>query len=454
MCCVCLYDAFRNLENQISDLADEHFQELPGPVPDEIKRSIPPNIPSLFANTEAARNLRAAYVEHHISSIITRRIFDPFLFVLGSRVLAVDYLFKDWAETMKRKSTKREALWRQRTLHAAYTASSAKQSINKIATHIVDEIVEAIKYFAHHTRWQHMTVAVRRVVKTAAETWRYARLELGLITASMSGEDIARSPDSGPGVSSNNDEDARAHVPKILLTRFPLIKREPVPEDLKTESDTEDKGYIYSRGGLLCADDPDVLACQRGLPGVSSESRQLQDARVTSRTRSRAQKDEPAEVRDEIAEDRAPKKLAQRLDTPSLDNGVARSTTSLVHKDRALYSSVEPFQDDRASASRAESLDDDRATPRPVDQDVEQWHDAERDSKTATPEPNPHDDLGSPKEERPASIRSGASSRQSIRSEMTASSQRRRVSTNQAADIPDWANGRGIARWKAGVPER
>ena len=405
-------------------------------------------------------------MEHHISSIITRRIFDPFLFVLGSRVLSVDYLFKDWAETMKRKSTKREALWRQRTLHAAYTASSAKQSINKIATHIVDEIVEAIKHFAHHTRWQHMTVAVRRVVKTAAETWRYARLELGLITASMSGEDIARSPDPGPRDSPNNDEDARTQVAKILFARFPLIKRDSVPEDLKTESDTEDKGYTYSRGRVLCSDDPDVLACQRGLPRYRSVSKQSHTD-PTSRTRSRAQKDELAERQDEIVEDPQPKPPPQLLDPPSPENGVARPTASVFNKDRATFSSVEPFQDDRATPSqadslhgdaatpsRADSLHDDRATPRPVDQDVEKGHDADRDSKTATPEPNPHDDLNSPNEDPPASIRSGASSRQSMRSETTASSQRSRVLMNQAADVPDWANGGKIPTWKAGVPER
>ena len=449
------YNAFRNLEKQVSDLADEHFQELPGPVPDEIKRSIPPSIPSLFANTKAATNLRAAYVEHHISSIITRRIFDPFLFVLGSRALSVDYLFKDWAETMKRKSTKREALWRQRTLHAAYTASSAKQSINKIATHIVDEIVEAIKHFAHHTRWQHMTIAVRRIVKTAAETWRYARLELGLITASMSGEDIARSPDSDPGVSSTKDEYARAQVAKIVLARFPLIKRDPVPEDLKTELDTEDKGYTYSRGRVLCSDDPDVLACQRGLPRYRSVSRQSQDTRAASRTpQSRAQKDEPAEGQEEIAEDLQPKSATQRLDTPFPENGVAHSTASLFHKDQAIYSSVEPFQDDRASPSRAESLHDDRTTPRPVDQDVEEYHDAERDSKRATPEPDPYDDLNRPNEEPPASHRSGLSSRQSVRSGMTATSQRSHASLSKAADISDWANGGEIPTWKAGIPER
>ena len=448
------YDAFQNLEKQISGLANEHFQDLPGPVPDETKRSIPANIPSLFANTEAARNLRAAYVEHHISAIITRRIFQPFLFVLGSRVAAVDHLFMDWAETMKRKSTKREALWRQRTLHAAYTASSAKQSINKIASHIVDEIVEEIKHFAHPTRWQQMTVAVRRVVKTAAETWRYARLELGLITANMSGEDIAKSPDPGPVMSSNKDEDARAQGAKILLARFPLIKRDPVPEDLKTELDTEDKGYIYSRGRVLCSDDPDVLACHRGLPRCGSVSRRPQDTKPASRPRSRARKAEPAEGQYEIAEDAQPESPAQRLNTPSPENGIARSTTSLSHKDRAVSLPVEPFHDDLAPPLRAGSLDDDRATLRPGDQDVEEWHDAERESRIATPEPNPHDDATTPNEEPPASNRSGASSRQSIRSDMTASSQRSRASMNQAADIPNWANGGDIPTWKAGVPER
>ena len=140
---------------------------------------------------------------------------------------------------MKGKSTKREALWRQRTLQAAYSAPNAKQSTNKTANSIIAEVVEAIRHFTHPNQQENLTVAVRRVVKTAVVTWRYARLELGLITASMSGRDIVGSHEPGPGVSFGKREDTQARATKVVFTRFPLIKRDPVPRDLQRQADTE-----------------------------------------------------------------------------------------------------------------------------------------------------------------------------------------------------------------------
>ena len=197
-----------------------------------------------------------AYVEHTISAIITRRIFEPFLFVLSGRLRPADELFVEMSQNLKRKSIRREALWRQRTLHAAFTAASAKQSINRIATRIVDEIIDAVKPFAQRARWQHVTAAVRHIVKTAAETWRYARLESPLIIASMDSADITRTlggetaqcPDGAQTFESGR---------RVLFSLFPTIRREAIREGLPGEFRPEDQGCVYSPGRVLYADNAD-----------------------------------------------------------------------------------------------------------------------------------------------------------------------------------------------------
>ena len=107
----------------------------------------------------------------------------------------------------------------------------------------MDEIVEAVKPFANRARWQHVTAEVRRIVKTAAETWRYARLESPLIIASMDQSDIIQAfgteatqrPDlnhtSGPGR-------------RVLLSLFPTIRREARHESLQRDFKAEDQGCV------------------------------------------------------------------------------------------------------------------------------------------------------------------------------------------------------------------
>lgn len=382
-------------------------------------------------------------MEHQISDIITRRIFQPFLFVLNSRHEPVDYLFQDWSETMKRKSTKREALWRQRTLQAAYSAPNAKQSINKTATSIIAEVVEAIRHFAHPTRQQHLTVAVKRVVKTAVVTWRYARLELGLITASMSGRDIVGSHEPGPGVSLGKREDTQARASKVVFTRFPLIKRDPVPGDLQKETDTEDQGYTYSTGRILYSDDPDVVARQQGLSRHSSMSRQSQNSPILSRTQSRAQGNKVQEETRSVSP-------TSRLDTPrpnddvisspmdpSVENQKPPSPAESYHDDRATPSVDSHSGDDRGSPSPVEYPNEDRMTPTPIREDADEWHDAERDSGTATPV---QADARGPDITQDQEV-AAVMSRQSARSGATVSSRDSRHSVVQGAEVPKWGEG-------------
>lgn len=137
----------------------------------------------------ASRELRSAYIQHVISKTLNYRIFQPFLFTLGRRYDNADIFFQMLSMDIRRKSVRREAFWRQQTLKAAYTAPDAKHSINMTASVIVDEIVDHIKHFADPTQLDPLVMGVRKIVKLAAETWRHARIERGLIVASLPAPD-------------------------------------------------------------------------------------------------------------------------------------------------------------------------------------------------------------------------------------------------------------------------
>ena len=260
-------DAFSQLRRLIVQLSEEHFQNLPIAPPNDVLARVPPGLPSFLANTDPSRRIRQAYVQHVVSSVLTYRIFHPFLFTLGRRYDGADILFQDMSRKLRYKSIRKECIWRQHTLHAAYSVSSAKQSINKVATVIIDEIVNQIKHFADPKYFEKIITAVRRIVKIAAETWRYARLERELITARLPAaedneeaigewfeiddQNPARPPRSG-----SPERESR----KVLLRLLPIICREPTHEELRDEPKTDDSGCIYSYGVALFSNSPAVVA--------------------------------------------------------------------------------------------------------------------------------------------------------------------------------------------------
>lgn len=243
------------------DLSAKHFQDAIDTIPGDVAIHIPEKMLSFLSSPDGSARLRAAYIEHTISSVITRRIFKPFLFTLSLRQRSADQLFQKWSDHMRSKSTRKEALWRQRTLHAAYTVSSAKQSINKVAGAIVDEIINAVKCFVHPARLEQVTMAVRRIVKTAAETWRYARLEIPMITASMFEEErpsfMAWRTDHNRAHANLNMPPGRAR--QVLLPLFPIIEREAIHEDMREDAKMNDQGHTYFPGRMLYVDDPEII---------------------------------------------------------------------------------------------------------------------------------------------------------------------------------------------------
>jgi hypothetical protein len=266
-------EAFQDLSQQIINLSMDYFQLLPTEPPHETLVRIPPGIPNFLDNTRASQEIRAAYVQHVVSNILTYRIFQPFLFTLGRRFGKADTLFQKMAEDMRAKSTRREAVWRQQTLKAVYTASDAKQSVNVIAALIVDDIVDQIKHFSDPKHTSAITAAVRSIVKAAAETWRYARLERELISAALP---VAEDPEplhedwsehEYQPYSTTHDfslpEQAGRHV---LLRVLPHVVREAIHEDYPIDEDKHSAGpCVYLAGKALYSDSPPIVARKQEL---------------------------------------------------------------------------------------------------------------------------------------------------------------------------------------------
>jgi hypothetical protein len=172
------------------------------------------------------------------------------------------------AEDMRAKSTRREAVWRQQTLKAVYTASDAKQSVNVIAALIVDDIVDQIKHFSDPNQTGAITAAVRSIVKVAAETWRYARLERELITAAMPAVEDDRTPYEDWSEHEYQEYPPPDGAPppeqqerQCLLRLLPHIVREAIHEDYPVDEDKHSSGpCIYLGGKALYSDSPPVMA--------------------------------------------------------------------------------------------------------------------------------------------------------------------------------------------------
>ncbi|KAF2253423.1 hypothetical protein BU26DRAFT_222640 [Trematosphaeria pertusa] len=264
--------SFTQLQKQILDLATTHFVHLPVAPPPEDLALIPTTLPSFLGDTTASRQLRSAYVAHTVSKLVTYRVFGPFLFSLGRRYDKADSLFSSMSNHIRDKSSRKEAIWRQQTLLAAFTSSGAKQRINTAAGTVVEEIVNAIKHFADPREEEGIKIAVKRIIKLAAETWRFARLEREMITATMpalqdeehqfTGPEYwpAYRPEGTPIASLAGTAPPSDDAPKLLLRLFPVIYREPKHEHLRSSDEEKpDEGCVYHHG-LALYDDAEPVA--------------------------------------------------------------------------------------------------------------------------------------------------------------------------------------------------
>ncbi|KAL8980903.1 MAG: hypothetical protein Q9205_004150 [Flavoplaca limonia] len=232
-------EAFDTLQQQMFGLAQDFCTTCPAEIPDRVARNLPPNLPPFLDDTPASVAVRVSYVQSLISNIVDRRIFQPFLFTYAE----LDTQFNEWGECLRGKSTKREAIWRQRTLHAAFSCPSSKPRINTFAAGVVDEVIAAITPFVARNIREGLKAAVRKVIKTAAETWRLARIELPRIMAS-----------------SASDESEGKYEGEALLSTFPRIERVALPRDFRPDAEEDDEGCVYTNGQTLFSHSPAILA--------------------------------------------------------------------------------------------------------------------------------------------------------------------------------------------------
>jgi hypothetical protein len=259
---------------QIAKVSRECFVELPATTPKERMLLIPDEIPTFMDTTAAAGEIRACYIQYMISSILHDRIFQPFLFTLRRRYGGVDTFLQSLSKDICRKSERREAIWRQTTLRAAYTVSKAKEAINVVTAAIADEIVDEIKHFAHHSGWPAIVFRIQRIVRSAAEMWRFARVEREPIKSYM---DDVGSFDSQECAWLESQQDvnigedsAHAHDAcqprQVILCMLPHIVREAAHEGFLSKAEKIANGpCIYLQGRVLYADSSVVLARRQEL---------------------------------------------------------------------------------------------------------------------------------------------------------------------------------------------
>ena len=257
--CVCSIESFKQLSALVIELATSLSDTPPQALSHDIVARVPPHLRSMFEDSDSDSQLRRAYVAHLITSILVERVFTPFLFGLGRRSEETATLLTDVSDQLRAKSARREATWRQHTLLAAYTTTDAKARMNKEAGKVMDEIVCRIAPFsADESRLDELRAAVRKIVKLAVETWRYARLERERIEAFMPAVESLECGEQDEGLwlpfSGDNDAhlDADHEKQSMLLRIFPVIRREPIQGSfLADENDRSDSGCVYSKGLAL-----------------------------------------------------------------------------------------------------------------------------------------------------------------------------------------------------------
>jgi hypothetical protein len=259
---------------QIAQVSRECFAELPASSSQERTLLIPDEIPTFMDTTAAAGEIRACYIQYLISSILQSRIFQPFLFTLCRRYVGVDAFLQSLSKDIYRKSERREAIWRQTTLRAAYTVSKAKETINVVTVAIADEIVDEIKHFAHHSAWSAIIRGIQCIVRSAAEVWRFARVEREPIKSLMhevgsyDSHDCAWLESRHDAITGDNSALARdtSQQRQVIMCLLPHIVREAAHEAFLSNAEKLVNGpCIYLQGRVLYADSPIVLARRQEL---------------------------------------------------------------------------------------------------------------------------------------------------------------------------------------------
>jgi hypothetical protein len=270
----CSREGFHQLAVQIAKVSRECFVELPATTSKERMLLIPDEVPTFMDTTAAADEIRACYIQYLISSILHDRIFQPFLFTLRRRYVGVDAFLQSLSKDICRKSERREAIWRQTTLRAAYTVSKAKEAINVVTAAIADEVVDEIKHFAHRSAWPAIVCGIQRIVRSAAEMWRFARVERELIKSlihevgSYNSQNCAWLESQQDAITDDKSALSRdtCHPRQVIMCLLPHIVREAAHEGFLSKAEKLANGpCIYLQGRVLYADSPVVLVRRQEL---------------------------------------------------------------------------------------------------------------------------------------------------------------------------------------------
>lgn len=218
----------------------------------------------MLVNTDASRLIRMAYVQHIISKYLCHRIFQPFLFYLGKRYDKADSFFQAMSKQLREKSTRKEAIWRYYTLLAGYTGSNAKRTASVAASNVIEEIAGHVKPFADQNRMDVITSGISRIVKFAVETWRHARVEREIFTASISLDGTDENLWLGhlyehekpyadnPALVAQLKSLRGRH--EIILPLLPIFSREGTLPSLHRPGASLDSGVVFSKGIALYMD--------------------------------------------------------------------------------------------------------------------------------------------------------------------------------------------------------
>ena len=167
--------AFAELRQQIRDLAtNSRSDTLDHPLPEDLMKHIPSDFPIFLLTNNDSIDYGACLIMSVTSSILQIRIFEPFLLTLRKDHREATGLLQT-SRKLHQASPREEAAWRQQTLRAAYTSPYARETVNNVAASIVDQIISTIDVLIDVKRRKELLNLIRKIVKTAAESWRYAR---------------------------------------------------------------------------------------------------------------------------------------------------------------------------------------------------------------------------------------------------------------------------------------
>lgn len=209
-------------------------------------------IPGISDSADPSRDLQSLVVQNRIWTVLQRRIFEPFLFVsdygaleqlgLGQSLTIVSWM-------MRRKSLRRETIWRSLTMQTIYASAYGRKAAAATALSVTKEIMRDIQTVMADDSHSALLCGVRLIAKAAIQIWRRVRLELDSVYSSMTMAPSTR------GETSPSD---------VVLWVRPHITREGLIGDmLSNMNDSSGKSLascVYLQGTALRRNPPLVLA--------------------------------------------------------------------------------------------------------------------------------------------------------------------------------------------------